>query len=334
MMADIERIMVKERIRKEISRITELAEDIGRNGLLHPVTVMEAEGGSYRLLAGLRRLRAVQSLGFSAIAINVVSPADAETALRIEVSENEQREDFTYSEKMDYARLLEDIEREKAKERMLAGKKTCDADPVDYGPQGQVGKTRDIVASKIGMGGRQYDRAKYIADNAPEEVIEQLDRGERSISGTYTELCAQKKAAAAIADNKSDADDDTQAASALAPSPRKELSGPKLPSEHLSEEEVMRRFGKRDMEDYLRSKEFNAMSPEEKVTELERQLFNMRVRAVAAESDLAELKLRHGIAVDHKDSIIESLKRQVAGLSAALDAAEKRLEEVQYASIA
>ncbi len=131
---------------------------------------MMLDGGKYQLLAGLRRLKAVQSLGQTEIEVNVVFPADAEAALRIEISENEQREPFTYSEKMDYARLLEDIERAKAKERMLAGKKSCDTDPVPQGAQGQTGKTRDIVASKIGMGKTTYDRAKYIAENAPEAV--------------------------------------------------------------------------------------------------------------------------------------------------------------------
>ena len=80
--------------------------------------------------------------------------------------ENEQREPFTYSEKMDFARVLEEIESEKSKKRQLSGKKIVSDDLVDREPQGQKGKTRDAVADKIGMSGRQYDRAKYIADNA------------------------------------------------------------------------------------------------------------------------------------------------------------------------
>lgn len=315
MMANIEKITVKERIRKEISKIAELAADIEYNGLLHPVTVMETEDGTLRLLAGLRRLKAVQSLGRTEIAVNIVAPANAEAVLRIEVSENEQREDFTYSEKMDYARLLEEIEREKAKERMSFGGKGGSDEGVDCSPHLEPSKSRDVVGAKIGMSGRQYDRAKYIADNAPEEVIEQLDRGERSIKGTYDELRAQEKTADAITD---DAPQDVAVNRNVTTSKR---------SGNASEEELMKYMSKSDREDYLRSKEFHAMSPEEKVTELERQLFDMRVRAVAAESDLAELKLRHGIAVDHKDSIIESLKRQVAELSAALDAAGIQISE-------
>ena len=147
----------------DITRISELAEDIKKNGLLHPITVMALDDGGFRLLAGLRRVKAVQSIGWPEIDINVVSPDNAEAALRIEISENEQREPFTYSEKMDYARIIEEIERAKAKERMLSGKSA--SDPTDNCPEGR--ETRDIVGAKIGMSGRQYDRAKYVADNAP-----------------------------------------------------------------------------------------------------------------------------------------------------------------------
>jgi ParB family chromosome partitioning protein len=148
MKAMIKQILVKERIRKDIATISELAEDIRKSGLLHPVTVMMLDGGKYQLLAGLRRLKAVQSMSLTEIEITVVFPTDAEAALHIEISENEQREEFTYSEKMDYARLLKDIERAKANERMLAGKKISEGDPVPLGAQGQAGRTRDIVASK------------------------------------------------------------------------------------------------------------------------------------------------------------------------------------------
>jgi ParB family chromosome partitioning protein len=282
----MERILRKEHIRKDISKIPELAEDIRVNGLLNPVTVMALDDGDYQLLAGLRRVKAVQSLGQTQIAVNIVAPADAEAALRIEVSENEQREGFTFSEKMDYARLLEDIEKAKALERMLAGKS---ADPTDPGPEG--GETRDIIGAKIGMSGRQYDRAKYVADNAPEEVIDQLDKGERSIRGTYDELRAQEKEST--------------------PNPR-----PQLPIDPLEEEMIQR------------ARAFDALPPEGKIADLQRQLKEMRCRAVTAESEAEDWKRRYGIATDHKDSIIDMLKRQVAQLEAELEVVSAKLEAV------
>jgi len=195
MKAQISKIKIVNRIRKEINRIDELAADISANGLLNPITVMTLECGDFQLLAGLRRLKAIEMLGHSEITVNIVSPENAEAALRIEISENEQREPFTFTEKMDFARILDEIEVAKAKERMsLGGKGGISSEGVFPGTPLEKGKRRKIIADKIGMSGSSYDRAKYIAENAPEEVIEELDRGERFIRPTYDELRAKEKA--------------------------------------------------------------------------------------------------------------------------------------------
>ena len=196
MKALIKNIRVTERVRKEINKIDELAADIRRNGLINPITVMSVDNGEYRLLAGLRRLRAFESMGLVEIDVNIVSPANAEAQLRIEISENEQREPFTLDETVDFGRLLEEIEKAKAKERMLKGRRTDD--PTDHGPGGS-GEVRDIVGAKINMSGKQYDRAKFVADNASDEVKEEINKGLRSIRGTYDELKAKEKAEKAAA---------------------------------------------------------------------------------------------------------------------------------------
>jgi len=190
MKIEINMIKVAARIRKQTVKLDELAADIQENGLINPITVMPS-GGEFQLLAGLRRLKAAQSLGWTDIEVNCVDPKDAEAAFHIEHSENEQREPLTFSEKMDYARLIEEIEQAKSNERMLNGKKIND--PVDQGPQGSEGKTREIVGGKIGMSGRQYDRAKYIADKASEDDIDAIDRGESTIRGTYDAMRAAEK---------------------------------------------------------------------------------------------------------------------------------------------
>ena len=194
MKAQISKIKVINRIRKEITKIDELAADISANGLLNAITVMSLGNGEYQLLAGLRRLKAVEMLGHSEIAVNIVSPADAEAALRIEISENEQREPFTFSEQVDYGRMLEEIEKAKALQRKSAGGKGGLSEDVFHGTHLQKGRSRDIVGSKIGLSGTQYDRAKYIAENAPSEVIDELDQGKRNIRPTYDELRAKEKA--------------------------------------------------------------------------------------------------------------------------------------------
>ncbi len=318
MKASIESIIIKERIRKDIQKIPELAEDIKLNGLINPVTVMELDGEKFQLLAGLRRIKAVQSMGLAEIEVNVVLPVDAEAALRIEFSENEQREEFTFSEKMDFANLLKEVETAKAKERMSLGGKGGIAQGTPHGAYLQKGETREFIADKIGMGRTTYDRAKYIAENASPEIIDQLDKGERTIRATYDELKATEKAAACDPAPKEKA----------TPPHKANLPAPKRASE-VSEEEQLKYLSAKDKEEYYRRKEFDALPPEGKIKDLERQLFDMRVRANNAESELETLKLEYGIKVDHKDSIIENLKGQVAELNEALDKARQRIAELE-----
>lgn len=193
MKINISNIRVKERIRKEINKIEELAADIRQNGLISPIAVMpftsENNGEKYQLLAGLRRIRAVQSLGWSELEAYIITPKDAEEALRIEISENEQREQFTPSEKLDYGRQLERIETVKALERKAIGGQGGFREDTDLGPYLERGERRNIIGSQLGMSGKQYERLKYIGDNATAEVIEELDRGERTIRGTYDCQC-------------------------------------------------------------------------------------------------------------------------------------------------
>lgn len=330
MKAAIEAIIIKERIRKEITRIPELAADIEKNGLLHPVTVMEHDDNGFRLIAGLRRVKAAESLGWTEIEVNVVTPADAEAVIQIEISENEQRESFTYSERMDYARLIEDIEKAKAKERMLSGKKSSVTDPVPFVAQGQSGRTRDIVAAKINMGKTVYDRAKYIANNATSDVIDQLDKGERSISGVYKELRAKEKAGI-LPDMESSAQMEPVAESNRQEdtSSKSKTEKPTALSGDVTEEEQMKYFTEKEKEAIRKLNEFNALPPKGKIEELQRQLREQRARAAEAESELALLKENYGISVDHKDSIIESLNRQNAELIEALEAANIRIAELE-----
>ena len=308
-------ILILERIRKEITRIDELAADIQKNGLINAVTVMPVGGGEFRLLAGLRRIKAAVSLGWKEIEVNAVSPSDAEAALLIEISENEQREPFTFSEKIDFARLITEIEQVKAKERMTAGKKDGATDPVPHGAQGQVGRTREIVARKINMGKTNYDRARYIAANATPDVIEQLDKGERSIRGTYDELREREKVATQC-----------NPVSVAPESPTKNQTASHSINAKKSH---LKPLNAQDEEAIRKLREYDALPPEGKIAELQRQLKEERARAAGAESELDRLRELRQNDTYHKDSIIESLKRQNSELCAALDAAQARIQELE-----
>lgn len=185
MLVNIGKVTVGKRIRKDYGDITSLADDIEDRGLINPPVVTP----DYELIAGERRLRALKKLDYKQIEVRVMSVEDYEHQLQIEISENEERKDFTYSEKMDYAKQLERIEEKKAKERKK--RKSFD---MCHGPQQKKGATRDIVAEATGFGsGRTYGRAKYIYENADEETIKKVDSGEKSIRKTYDELRPKKK---------------------------------------------------------------------------------------------------------------------------------------------
>lgn len=117
MMIDINRIIVRNRIRKDFGDLNELADDIRQNGLINPPVVNK----SFELLAGERRLLACKSLGWSQIEVRMMDTRDAEHELNVEISENENRKEFSKAERVDYMKRLLRIESAKAKEKMSAG---------------------------------------------------------------------------------------------------------------------------------------------------------------------------------------------------------------------
>ena len=314
MKVEISKIRVADRIRKQSTKIDELAADIRQNGLLNPITVMPV-GGEHQLLAGLRRLQAAQLLGWTEIDVNEVSPKDAEAALRIEISENEQREPFTYSEKMDYAALIREIEQAKAQERMLAGKKPDD--PVLTRAQGARPKTRDVVGQKIGMSGQTYQRAAYVADHASPDVIEQLDSGDKTINAAYRELRAAEKA------------------SPPPPAPKPVLPAAKSPTPAPEPPAVIK--------PPVVAPKLAAPAPQPKkgsppapVREPAPPSETPLERAIRAEQELDAMKYRQHNEIYHRDSKIENLKmrnealqNRIAELEAALEAAHARIRELE-----
>ncbi len=184
MLIDINKIKTENRIRKDFGDISELAADISANGLINPPVVIPEPDGTYTLLAGERRLKAMKSLGYHQIEVRTWKNLTEEEKLNIEISENEVRKDFSKAERIEYARKLERIEAEKARERMSDGGK---------GVQNFAqAKTRNTVASKLGIGsGETYRKEKYIVDNKdhlPPEDFADWDEGKLSTNKAYNKI--------------------------------------------------------------------------------------------------------------------------------------------------
>ena len=180
MVIDIDKVIVKDRIRKDFGDIQELADDIKQNGLINPPVVNK----NYELLAGERRLRACKSLGWKQIEVRMMDTRDAEHELNVEISENENRKAFSKAERVDYMRRLMRIESAKAEERMKTGVK---------GPtqKSAEGETRKIVAEQFGISHDTMKKEMEIVDHqdalTPEDFAD-WDEGKLSTNKAFRKM--------------------------------------------------------------------------------------------------------------------------------------------------
>lgn len=94
--------------------LAELEASLRASGLLQPITVREVSGATggtaaYELIAGERRLRAAERLGWTEISA-VVRPVDDQTLLTLALIENLQRSDLSALEEAEgYQRLVDEF---------------------------------------------------------------------------------------------------------------------------------------------------------------------------------------------------------------------------------
>jgi len=94
----------RERLRRDLGAVNDLAFSLGTVGILQPIQVFQV-GGRYRLIAGERRLRAAGILGWQEIDGLVREPRGDE--LLLELVENAQRKFLTDAEEADaFIRLV------------------------------------------------------------------------------------------------------------------------------------------------------------------------------------------------------------------------------------
>lgn len=98
-----------DRFRKEFGDLKELASSISKRGLISPLAVMEREDGTYLLLAGERRLRAMMENKATEVPVRVFPSGMSELEIRsIELGENFYRKDLEWHE---YVKLTQEIHR-------------------------------------------------------------------------------------------------------------------------------------------------------------------------------------------------------------------------------
>lgn len=191
MLLDADKIIVKDRIRKDFGDLEELAKDIKENGLINPPVVTPDNV----LIAGERRFRAMtQILGWKQVEVRPMTVQDALHQLKLEISENENRKEFSFSEKMEWADRLKEEYRKIAEANSHAGTTGTDVT--------LVGRVDNKVAEQTGLGSREKLRkAEYIKEHADEEMIRQLDEGQLSINAAFVTLKNKLKEVEAERDN-------------------------------------------------------------------------------------------------------------------------------------
>jgi hypothetical protein len=188
-------IKVEDRCRKDLGDLKDLQQSIREVGLLHPPVVTP----DFRLVAGERRLRAVQELGWTEVPVTVAATlADALTALQAECDENTCRKDLTPEEAVRVGQRIEAVLRPEAEERIKEHGGTAPGRPANTGgnfpqvsqrdgfgnpiappPPPPEPKTRDAVGAAVGMSGKTYDKAKAVvqaADEDPEQFGSLVER--------------------------------------------------------------------------------------------------------------------------------------------------------------
>jgi ParB family chromosome partitioning protein len=106
----------------EETQLQELADSIAASGLLQPVVVRPRPGGLHELIAGERRWRAVQRLGWKNIPA-VIKDVDDRALLTLALIENLQRDDLSpIDAAVGYQRLIDEFKLPQQEVARLVGK--------------------------------------------------------------------------------------------------------------------------------------------------------------------------------------------------------------------
>ena len=183
-------IIIKGRYRKEFGDIDTLADNINNLGLLQPIVINNENN---ELIDGQRRILAFESLGRKEIPCFKV---DLQKIVLGEFSANHYRKDWTYSEMVAIKRAIEPYERNKAKERKLAGKPCEDSSQGDS--KGKSGRSRERVAGFVGVSHDTLKKAEEIVNASEEEpqiyqpLLDKMNSKKISVNKAYRILEKEK----------------------------------------------------------------------------------------------------------------------------------------------
>ncbi|PWE29992.1 chromosome partitioning protein ParB [Maritimibacter sp. 55A14] len=154
-----------------------IALDVEKHGLINPITVrgpFGAKGGTYSLLAGAHRLRAVQMLGLEEVETMVVHVNGGWSSLLIEIGENLFRNDLS---KLDRAMFVSKYREAWEAKYGKVGRGRNSANIAEFLDQAGLVSFSDHVATRMGLSKRSIEAAQEIAQKLHPEL-------RRALSGT------------------------------------------------------------------------------------------------------------------------------------------------------
>lgn len=178
---NVNEIIVKDRIRQNNGWLDSLERSIEQVGVLQPIGITPDK----QLIFGGRRLQACKNLGLKTIPVRIfdIAADDPITALRMEREENEHRMDLTVSEKVEIAKRIEE-----AMDGRRGSNQYQQKMDVQKFAQAEVGtKTVEIAAKAVDMNRETYRQAKTVVESGQQDLIQQMDGGEKSIYAAYRE---------------------------------------------------------------------------------------------------------------------------------------------------
>lgn len=172
-----------------------LKEDIASRGIQDPLHITK----SNVIISGHQRQKVALDLD---IPVPCIIREDLTEDWQIEeqlIADNLLRRHLNDYQKIVCAERLYMIEQEQAKERQESTQlngKNPEGEPIIGGGKfatTEKGKTRDKVAEKVGMSGRQYDKARKVYHEAPEPIKEEWKSGHISTHNAYKQTQREQK---------------------------------------------------------------------------------------------------------------------------------------------
>jgi len=179
---NINEIIVEDRVRQNIGFLDSLERSIQQVGILQPIGITTDK----HLIFGGRRLQASKNIGLKTIPARVfdIAANDPITALRMEREENEHRVDLTPSEKVEVAKRIE----------VITGNRQGQRTDLQLPPtleEVKSPKEREsatVAAKSVDMKPETYRKAKAVVESGDNELVRQMDTGEKSIHAAYKSI--------------------------------------------------------------------------------------------------------------------------------------------------